>query len=149
MIVKDQEGIKEILKNNHVVAIVGYSTNEEKGAHYVPKFLKEHGYQIVPVNPAVTEGLGEKAYASLKDIPFPVDVVDCFRRPDAMPEIAREAVAIGAKVLWMQKGIENEEAAKIGQRCRPKGRFRPLHAGTVHRAVPEINPFSPVLPSLR
>ena len=104
MIVKDEEGIREILKNNHVVAIVGYSTNEEKGAHYVPKFLKKHGYQIVPVNPNITEGLGEKAYASLRDIPFPVDIVDCFRRPDAMPEIARDAVAIGAKVLWMQKG---------------------------------------------
>lgn len=113
MIVKDEEGIREILKNNHVVAIVGYSTNEEKGAHYVPKFLKKHGYQIVPVNPNITEGLGEKAYASLRDIPFPVDIVDCFRRPDAMPEIARDAIAIGAKVLWMQKGIECDEAAEI------------------------------------
>lgn len=113
MIVKDKEGLREILENNKVVAIVGYSTNEEKGAHYVPKFLKEQGYKIVPVNPTVTEGLGEKAYASLKDIPFPVDIVDCFRRPDAMPDIARDAVAIGAKVLWMQKGIESEEATKI------------------------------------
>ena len=113
MIVKDEEGIRDILKNNHVVAIVGYSTNEEKGAHYVPKFLKKHGYQIVPVNPNITEGLGEKAYASLRDIPFPVDIVDCFRRPDAMPEIARDAVAIGAKVLWMQSGITSEQALEI------------------------------------
>ena len=110
MIVKDEAGIKDILQKNHVVAIVGFSTDENKGGHYVPKFLKEHGYEIVPVN---TEGLGEKAYASLKDIPFPVDIVDCFRRAEAMPEIARDAVAIGAKVLWMQKGIESEEAAKI------------------------------------
>ena len=113
MIVKDEAGIKDILQKNHVVAIVGFSTDENKGGHYVPKFLKEHGYQIVPVNPTITEGLGEKAYASLKDIPFPVDIVDCFRRAEAMPEIARDAVAIGAKVLWMQKGIESEEAAKI------------------------------------
>ncbi len=113
MIVKDEAGIREILKNNHVVAVVGFSTDENKGGHYVPKFLKEHGYQIVPVNPTISEGLGEKAYPGLKDIPFPVDIVDCFRRSDAMPDIARDAVAIGAKVLWMQKGIENEEAAKI------------------------------------
>lgn len=89
MIVKDEAGIKDILQKNHVVAIVGFSTDENKGGHYVPKFLKEHGYQIVPVNPTISEGLGEKAYASLKDIPFPVDIVDCFRRAEAMPEIAR------------------------------------------------------------
>ena len=113
MIVKDEAGIKDILQKNHVVAIVGFSTDENKGGHYVPKFLKEHGYQIVPVNPTITEGLGEKAYASLKDIPFPVDIVDCFRRAEAMPEIARDAVAIAAKRLWMQKAMESEEAAKI------------------------------------
>lgn len=113
MVVKDNAGIKDILKNNHVVAIVGYSAKEERGGHYVPKFLKKQGYQIVPVNPAVSSGLGEKAYASLKDIPFPVDIVDCFRRPEAMPEIAREAAFIGAKVLWMQKGITSDEACKI------------------------------------
>lgn len=78
MIVKDEAGIKDILQKNHVVAIVGFSTDENKGGHYVPKFLKEHGYQIVPVNPTISEGLGEKAYASLKDIPFPVDIVDWF-----------------------------------------------------------------------
>ena len=66
MIVKDEAGIKDILQKNHVVAIVGFSTDENKGGHYVPKFLKENGYQIVPVNPTITEGLGEKAYASLK-----------------------------------------------------------------------------------
>lgn len=78
---------------------------------------KKHGYKIVPVNPSITEGLGEKAYASLKDIPFPVDIVDCFRRPDAMPDIAREAIDIGAKVLWMQKGIECDEAADLCDRA--------------------------------
>ena len=113
MIVNDEKGIRDILENCHVIAIVGFSTNETKGGYYVPKFLKEHGYQIVPVNPTITEGLGEKAYPSLKAIPFPVDVVDCFRRGEAMPEIAREAVEIGAKVLWMQKGILSEEAEKI------------------------------------
>ena len=113
MLVKDKQGMKEILQESRTVAIVGFSLNEEKGAHYVPKFLKEHGYRIVPVNPTITEGLGEKAYASLKDIPFKVDVVDCFRKPEAMPDIARQAVEIGAKVLWMQKGIECDEAADI------------------------------------
>lgn len=117
MLVKDKEGMKTILQESKTVAIVGFSTNEEKGAHYVPKFLKAHGYRIVPVNPKITEGLGEKAYASLKDIPFKVDVVDCFRKPETMPEIAREAVEIGAKVLWMQKGITNGEASKIADQA--------------------------------
>lgn len=117
MLVKDKGGMKTILQESKTVAIVGFSTNEEKGAHYVPKFLKAHGYRIVPVNPKITEGLGEKAYASLKDIPFKVDIVDCFRKPEAMSEIAREAVEIGAKVLWMQKGITNEEASKIADQA--------------------------------
>ncbi len=117
MLVQDKEGMKTILQESKVVAVVGFSTNEEKGANYVPKFLKAHGYQIVPVNPTITEGLGEKAYASLKDIPFKVDVVDCFRNPDVMPDIAREAVEIGAKVLWMQKGITSEEAARIADQA--------------------------------
>lgn len=113
MIVKDEAASKTFFRKTTSLPSVGFSTDENKGGHYVPKFLKEHGYQIVPVNPTISEGLGEKAYASLKDIPFPVDIVDCFRRAEAMPEIARDAVAIGAKVLWMQKGIESEEAAKI------------------------------------
>ena len=117
MLVKDKQGTREILQESRTVAVVGFSTNEEKGAHYVPKFLKEHGYRIVPVNPTITEGLGEKAYASLKDIPFKVDVVDCFRKPEAMPDIARQAVEIGAKVLWMQKGIISEEASRIADQA--------------------------------
>ncbi len=117
MLVKDKQGMKTILQESKVVAVVGFSTNEEKGGHYVPKFLKAHGYRIVPVNPTITEGLGEKAYASLRDIPFKVDVVDCFRKSEAMPDIAREAVEIGAKVLWMQKGIMNEEASRIADQA--------------------------------
>ncbi len=117
MLITDKNEMKSILLENKVVAIVGFSANETKGAHYVPKFLQKKGYQIVPVNPTLTEGLGEKAYPDLKSIPFKVDIVDCFRRADAMPEIAREAVEIGAKVLWMQKGIQNDEAAQIADKA--------------------------------
>ena len=78
-------------------------------------YLKRHGYKIVPVNPKETEILGEKSYPSLKDIPFPVDVVDVFRRPDAVPAIARETVAIGAKALWLQFNVISPEAAKIAE----------------------------------
>ena len=75
--------------------------------------MQEHGYRVIPVNPAYDSVLGEKCYKSLRDIPEPVDMVDCFRKPKDIVPIAREAVAIGAKVLWMQIGIRNEEAARI------------------------------------
>jgi hypothetical protein len=79
----------------------------------VAAYLKKHGYRIIPVNPAADEVLGEKCYPDLRSIPEPVDIVDVFRRPEFLPEIAEQAVAIHAKVLWMQQGISNEEAARI------------------------------------
>ena len=107
------EEIKKILKKNKVVAVVGLSPKPERDSHKVAKYLQDHGYRIVPVRPKAKEILGEQAYASLKDIPFPVEVVDIFRKVDAIPGIVDEAIDIGAKVVWMQLGLaENQSAQK-------------------------------------
>ena len=107
------EEIKEILKKNKVVAVVGLSPKPERDSHKVAKYLQDHGYRIVPVRPKAKEILGEQAYVSLKDIPFPVEVVDIFRKVDAIPGIVDEAIDIGAKVVWMQLGLaENQSAHK-------------------------------------
>jgi predicted CoA-binding protein len=109
---EDRE-IKAILDNNQVIAVVGLSPKPDRDSHRVAKYLQDHGYRIVPVRPKAEEILGEKAYASLKDIPFPVDVVDIFRKVDAIPGIVDEAIDIGAKVVWMQLGLaENQSAQK-------------------------------------
>jgi uncharacterized protein len=98
--------ITEILNNYRVVAVVGLSADPGKPSHQVARYLQEHGYRIVPVNPGCQEVLGEKCYASLRDIPFPVEVVDIFRKVEAIPGIVDEAIAVGAKVVWMQQGLE-------------------------------------------
>ena len=106
------EEIKKILKKNKVVAVVGLSPKPERDSHKVAKYLQDHGYRIVPVRPKAKEILGEQAYASLKDIPFPVEVVDIFRKVDAIPGIVDEAIDIGAKVVWMQLGLAENQSAK-------------------------------------
>jgi len=93
------------------IAVVGISDNPEKPSNFVAKFLEERGYNIIPVNPNLTEWDGKKCYPDLLSIPVKVDVVDIFRRPEAIPPIVDEAIAIRAKVVWMQEGIVNEEAA--------------------------------------
>ncbi|MFW6126705.1 MAG: CoA-binding protein [Thermodesulfobacteriota bacterium] len=109
----DDEEIKQILKNNKVVAVVGLSPKPDRASHQVAQYLQEHGYQIVPVRPKADEILGEKAFANLRDIPFPVDIVDIFRQVEAIPGIVDEAIAIGAKVVWMQLGLaENQSACR-------------------------------------
>lgn len=95
------------------IAVVGASTNPEKPSHTVPAFLQRQGYRIVPVSPAATEIFGEKAYPSLAEVPDPVDVVDVFRPAAETVDIARQAVAAGAKVLWLQEGIVSDEAAEV------------------------------------
>ncbi|OJT93988.1 acetyl coenzyme A synthetase (ADP forming), alpha domain [Candidatus Micrarchaeum sp.] len=105
----------EILSKYHVIAVVGCSRNEGKPSHDVPEYMQSAGYKIVPVNPSADTILGEKAYKSLLDIKFPVDVVDVFRPSPETPEIARQAVQIKAKVLWLQEGIFNDEAKKIAE----------------------------------
>ena len=116
MLVKDPQEIRKILEETKTIAVVGFSDDPGRGAsYYVPEHMYEAGYRIIPINPDLTEGLGEKCYPSLLDIPktIPVDMVNCFRRPEFIPDIARQAIAIGAKVLWMQMGITSGEAVKI------------------------------------
>jgi predicted CoA-binding protein len=112
---QDPKTILATLHAARTVAIVGLSKDPLRPSSFIGYYLKRHGYRIVPVNPRETEILGEKAYPSLKAIPFPVDVVDVFRRPDAVPEIARDAVAIGAKALWLQFGVISPEGARIAE----------------------------------
>jgi predicted CoA-binding protein len=103
--------ITEILDNHRVVAVVGLSSDPNRPSYQVAHYLQVHGYRIVPVNPGCQEILGEKCYASLRDIPFPVEVVDIFRKVDAIPGIVDEAIAVGAKVIWMQQGLEETASA--------------------------------------
>jgi uncharacterized protein len=98
------------LKN---IAVVGMSKNEGKPAHFVPKYLIEHGYNVIPVNPTITEVLGRKSYPSIADIPDNVDVVDVFRKSEDVPVVVMDAMKKkGIKVIWMQEGIYNEEAER-------------------------------------
>ncbi len=106
------EEIKAILRNYQVVAVVGLSPKPERPSFQVAQYLKEHGYRIVPVNPGQKEILGEKCYPSLKDIPFPIEVVDIFRNVEAIPGIVDEAIAMGAKVVWMQQGLAEPDSAR-------------------------------------
>jgi uncharacterized protein len=110
---QDPSTIQRVLHTASTIAIVGLSNNEMRASYFVGYYLKRHGYRVVPVNPRETEILGEKCYPSLLDIPVPVDVVDVFRAPDALPEIAREAVAIHADTIWCQFGVINAGAAQI------------------------------------
>lgn len=106
--------IRRLLLESKTIAIVGLSSNEQKASHFVATYLQYAGYRIVPVNPrAEGEILGEKVYPDLKSIPFDVDIVDVFRPAPACPPIAEEAVAIGARALWLQLGIVSEEAGQI------------------------------------
>ncbi len=111
-IVDDIPGLRRILTGSRTIAVVGLSANWNRPSNFAAKYMQEHGYRIVPVNPAYASVLGETCYPDLASIPVPVDIVDCFRRAPAIPAIAEAAIAIHAKVLWMQLGIENAGAAK-------------------------------------
>ncbi len=104
-----------IVEEARTVAVVGLSSNSEKASHEVGEYLKEQGYRIIPVNPNEEEVLGEHAYGAVEEIPEEVDVVDVFLPPDKTPEIAEDAVRAGAKTLWLQEGITNEEARQIAE----------------------------------
>ena len=110
--------VAQILRGGKTIAVVGLSSNPMRASHEVAAYLKNAGYRIIPVNPNETEVLGEKAYARLEDVPEPVDIVDVFRRAEEVPAVAGSAIKIKAKVLWMQLGIENGEAA---ERARAAG----------------------------
>ena len=103
--------IEEILNNSRTVAIVGLSSNVERPSNVVGKYLKAHNYKIIPVNPSEKEILGETSYPDLTSIPGKIDVVDIFRRSEDVPPIVRQAIQVGAKVVWMQEGVVNKEAA--------------------------------------
>jgi predicted CoA-binding protein len=103
--------IRDVLTASKTVAVVGLSDNPERASYHVAAYLQKHGYRIIPVNPAVTEVLGEPSYPGLREVPVPVDLVDVFRRSEAVPPIVEDAIAIGAKAVWMQEGVVHEEAA--------------------------------------
>jgi len=111
----DVEMIKEIFLSTKTIASVGLSNNKEKVSNGVAAYLQSQGYRIIPVNPTVDEILGEKSYPDLESIPEKIDVVQVFRRPEDVPPVVESAIKIGAKVVWMQEGIVNEEAARMAR----------------------------------
>ena len=112
-IVDDISGLRRILTRYRTLAVVGLSANWYRPSYFAAKYMLDHGYRIIPVNPTYRDVLGQRCYPDLRSIPEPVDIVDCFRKPGEMVPLAQDAVAIGAKVLWMQLGIRNAEAARI------------------------------------
>jgi predicted CoA-binding protein len=112
-VLPSDEELRSILGTARTIAVVGLSSKASRPSHEVATYLQGKGYRIVPVNPNETEVLGERAFASLLDVDVPVDAVDVFRRAEHTPEIARQAVQVGAKVLWLQEGIVNEEAFRV------------------------------------
>ena len=112
-LVDDIAGLRRILTRSRSIAVVGISANWYRPSYFAAKYMQDHGYTIFPVNPNYTEILGRKCYPTIAAIPEPVDIVDCFRKPGEMVPLAQEAVAKHAKVLWMQLGIRNDEAAAI------------------------------------
>lgn len=115
---EDIKTLRRILSDYKTIAVVGLSNKWHRPSYFAAKYLQEHGFRIIPVNPGQKEILGEKCYPSLLDIPGSVDVVDIFRRPEDVPPIVEQAIKIGANVVWMQLGVINEEAA---QRAREAG----------------------------
>ena len=112
------ELMKEILLSTKTIASVGLSASEEKVSHWIGVYLQGEGYRVIPVNPTVEKILGEKSFPDLESVPEKIDVVQVFRRPEDVPPVVEDAIKIGAKVVWMQEGIVNEEAA---QRAREAG----------------------------
>ena len=112
---QDPSTIQRVLHGAKTIAVVGLSANELRASYFVAYYLKRHGYRVIPVNPRETEILGETSYPTLRDVPEPVDIVNVFRAPDALPEIARDTVAIGAGTLWCQFGVINDEGNRIAE----------------------------------
>lgn len=104
--------IADILRTCRTIAVVGLSDKPERDSYHVAAYLQQQGYRIIPVNPAAEQVLGEKSYARLQDMPEKIDLVDVFRKPDAVPELVDAAIAIGAKVVWLQEGIVHNAAAE-------------------------------------
>jgi uncharacterized protein len=111
MMVDDVAGLRRVLQDNRVIAVVGLSPNWNRPSYFAAKYMLEHGYTVIPVNPGATEILGQKCYPDLAAIPVRVDLVDVFRKPEDAGPIADEAIRIGAKCLWLQLGVIHREAA--------------------------------------
>ncbi|NQW66508.1 MAG: CoA-binding protein [Burkholderiales bacterium] len=111
----DIRTLRQVLQNHRAIAVVGLSADWYRPSYFAAKYMQEHGYRIIPVNPKYTEILGEVCYPSLKDIPHLVDIVDVFRKPADTPAIAQESVDIGAKVFWLQLGVINQNAQAIAE----------------------------------
>ena len=112
---QDPLAIQRVLSTARTIAIVGLSNNELRASYFVGYYLKRHGYRVIPVNPRATEILGETSHPSLLDVPEPVDIVNVFRAPDALPEIAEQTVRIGAGALWCQFGVINEAGGSTAE----------------------------------
>ena len=112
---QDPLTIQRMLLDAKTIAIVGLSSNPLRASHFVGFYMQRRGYRVIPVNPREPEILGERSFASLRDVPLPVDIVNVFRAPSALPEIARDAVTIGAKCLWCQFTVINEDGARIAE----------------------------------
>jgi predicted CoA-binding protein len=112
---QDPLTIQRVIHGAKTIAIVGLSRNPLRASYFVGFYLRRHGYRVIPVNPRESEVFGEKSFNSLLDVPVRVDIVNVFRAPEALPEIAREAVAIGATSLWCQFSVINEEGARIAE----------------------------------
>ncbi len=107
----DIDALRRILGENHVIAVVGLSADWHRPSYFAAKYMQEHGYRVIPVNPKYGEILGEKCYKSLREVPEKIDIVDVFRKTQDVMPIAEDAIGIGAKVLWQQLGVKNEAAA--------------------------------------
>lgn len=105
------EEIRQLLQSTRTIAVVGLSDKPERDSYHVADYMQQHGYRIIPVNPAVSQVLGERSYPRLEDVPDKIDLVDIFRKPEAVPEIVASAIAVGAKAVWMQLGIIHNAAA--------------------------------------
>ena len=117
----------ELLRSARTVAVVGISEKDDRDSHRVAKYLKDHGYKIIPVNPKLQEVLGEPCYPDLKSVPVHIDVVDIFRSTDAIPGIVDEAIAVGAGSVWMQLGLSHDEAAAKARQAGLCGGYEPVH----------------------
>jgi predicted CoA-binding protein len=115
----DINTLRRILRTSKTLAVVGLSANWYRPSFFAAKYMQDHGYRVVPVNPSYKDQqiLGEKVYASVRDIPVKIDIVDCFRKSEDIGPIADDAIAIGAKVLWMQLGVMNESAAQKARKA--------------------------------
>ena len=108
----ESEQISQLLQQAKTIAVVGLSDNPMRASHGVAEYMQSQGYRIMPVNPTITEALGEKAYPTLSDVPEKIDVVNVFRRPEFVPDVVEEAIRLGVPAIWMQEGVVHEEAAE-------------------------------------